>query len=139
MAAVPQIPNAIGRLRYIKAMNSEIGIVALAGGGQTGATSLTAQVNRIDTVASGNDSVSLPKIGPVSEASANLCPVGHIVFVKNASASNAAFVIGKTPDTIDGVATGTGVSLTAAKGALYVAVSYNPTTNVGDWMSILSA
>lgn len=40
------------------------GITALAGGGQDGATQLNLGINRVDTVASGSDSVMLPPAVP---------------------------------------------------------------------------
>ena len=41
-----------------------IGITALAGGGQAGATPLSAAFNRVDTVATNSDSVALPQAIP---------------------------------------------------------------------------
>lgn len=83
------------------------GITAFAGGGQTNATQLTTVINRIITVATAADSVKLP-----------VAVAGMIVVVINAS-SNACQVFGTSPATINGVATGTGVSLAAGKTALY--------------------
>ena len=54
------------------------GITALAGGGQTGATQLNPGLNRVDTVASANDSVLLPYAIP-----------GNFVVVYNNTATDA--------------------------------------------------
>jgi hypothetical protein len=53
-------------------------ITAYAGGGQTNATALTSAINRVTTVASGNDSVKLPA-----------ATVGARVEVINATATNS--------------------------------------------------
>lgn len=74
------------------------GITAFAGGGQSSATALTSQVNRVSTVATAGDSVKLP-------ASA----AGMIITVWNDSA-NPMQVFGAGTDTVNGVATATGVS-----------------------------
>jgi hypothetical protein len=73
-------------------------ITAFAGGGQTNATLLAAQTNRITTVATAADSVKLP----VSAA-------GLEIIVIN-SGANAMQVFGSGTDTINDVATATGVS-----------------------------
>jgi hypothetical protein len=73
-------------------------ITAHAGGGQSSATQLTTQTNRVTVVASAGDSVKLPASAP-----------GLELILINA-ASNPMQVYGLGTDTIDGVATGTGVS-----------------------------
>jgi hypothetical protein len=83
------------------------GVTAKAGGTQDG-TLLTAANNFISVCATAADSVVLP-------ASA---PVGAAVFVRNDGAKNAQ-VFAVTPGTINGAATATGVSLTAASSATY--------------------
>lgn len=72
-------------------------LTAHAGGGQGSATLLPSQANLIGTVASPGDSVALPASTP-----------GAVVTVVN-SGANAAQVFGAGTDTINGVATGTGV------------------------------
>ena len=75
-------------------------IVAHAGGGQTNATVLYSEVNRVTTVATAGDSIALP----VSQS-------GLTIMVVN-NGTNPMQVYGNpaTTDTIDGVASGTGVS-----------------------------
>lgn len=138
MAANPLVPNAIGNNRYAMASNTETGITATSGGGQANAYALTAQVSEILTVAAPADSVALPKITPQSQSAAAPGQVGMMMFVYNESA-NACQVFGATPDTINTVATGTGVSIPAGKSAVFVAYKYTTSTNVGEWMMILSA
>ena len=82
-------------------------LTAHAGGGQANATALAGLMNRVTTVATAADSVALP-------ASAS----GLGITVTNASATSMQ-VFGQSPDTINGVATGTGVSLAAGKTATY--------------------
>ena len=83
------------------------GITAKAGGGQSG-TVLTAANNFISVCATAADSVVLP----------SGAPVGAPVYVRNDGAKDAQ-VFAVTPGTINGVATGTGVSLAAAGSATY--------------------
>jgi len=97
-------------------------ITAFAGGGQTSATQLNNCVNEVVTVASAADSVKLPRSYPGAE-----------VVVINAHAANAIQVFGTSPDTINGVATGTGVSQAATKSAVYRCPV------AGKWYRILSA
>lgn len=102
------------------------GITAHAGGGQASATALTGAINRVDTVASAADSVALP--APTV--------VGQEVVVINNAAVNSMQVFGSGTDTINGVATATGVAQAAGKIATYVAV----TTGAGAaWFRLLSA
>lgn len=101
--------------------SAQSGITAFATGGQASATQLSAQFNLIGTVATAADSIALP----VSAA-------GRIIYIANRGA-NAVQVFGVTPDTINGVATGTGVSLGANKSAAY----FCPVA--GQWFSIPTA
>lgn len=71
---------------------------AHAGGGQTNALRLTNEMNRITTVATAGDSVMLPPSAP-----------GLTIILENAG-SNPMQVYGYGTDTINGVATATGVS-----------------------------
>jgi len=86
-------------------------ITAAAGGGQSKATQLTAAVNIISTCATAADSVALPDLTFTAGYSQS-------VFVRNDGAKNAQ-VFAVDPGTINGVATATGVSLTAASSATY--------------------
>jgi hypothetical protein len=74
------------------------GITAHAGGLQTNAVALTTEVNRVSIVATAGDSVALPP-----------SVAGLTIMVINAAA-NSMQVFGTSPDTINGVATGTGVT-----------------------------
>lgn len=73
-------------------------ITAHAGGGQASATQLTGQTSRIATVASAGDSVKLPASAPGLE----LLIINH--------GANPVQVFGSGTDTIDDVASATGVS-----------------------------
>lgn len=97
------------------------GITAFAGGGQTNATQLSAGYNRVTTVATAADSVKLPA-----------SVAGMMVVVTNSSA-NSTQVFGTTPDTINAVATATGVALAAGKTGIYVCPV------AGAWHLLLSA
>ena len=110
---------AVGGALTLSAANA---LTAHAGGGQASALALTANVNRVTTVATAADSV---KLIPAT--------VGAVQIVFNKAASNALQVFGAGTDTINGVATGTGVSLTAGKGALYACAV------AGAWDQILTA
>ncbi len=99
-------------------------ITARAGGGQTNATALTATFNNVTVVATAADSVKLP-----------LAVAGLWVTIRN-SAANASTVYGDGTDTINGVATATGVSLTAATSALYFCTTSAP---AGKWFVVKGA
>lgn len=85
-------------------------LTAHAGGGQAAALALNPGFNfhEVSTVATAGDSIALPP-----------ALVGSMHFVKN-SAANAMQVFGSGTDTIDAVATATGVSQLAGEGNLYV-------------------
>lgn len=87
------------------------GITAFAGGGQADATQLTETNNFISVCATAGDSVKLP-----------VAVAGMSIFIRNDGAKNAQ-VFGTDPATINGVATGTGVTLNAASSAVYRASS----------------
>lgn len=97
-------------------------LTAYAGGGQTNALQLTKGVNRISTVATAADSVKLPASVP-----------GRIVFVINGAASNSMQVFGAGTDTVNDIATATGVAQAAGKSAVYICPV------AGKWYRILSA
>jgi hypothetical protein len=100
-------------------------ITARAGGGKGSATALTAVVNRVTTVATAADSVLLP--APTA--------VGQILIIDNRGA-NACQVFGQGTDTIDGVATGTGISQAAGTTGLYIAMT---TGTAAVWSLLLGA
>lgn len=142
MAIQPQVPDAIGNSKFPYLSNVETGIVAKAGGGQANAYQLGAQINRVDTVASGNDSVRLPKIVPGAPSLGLLsktgATVGTIILITNNAANSLQVfggVQGAVGDTINAVATGTGVAQGANVSTFYVAQSYNASTKVGTWVS----
>lgn len=105
--------------------NLVTGLTAHAGGGQASATPLTGQYNSVDTVATGADSVALPLPTEVGQL---------IVVVNNTAASMQVF--GSGTDTINGVATATGVAHAAGKTAVYIAASKGTAAN---WFRLLSA
>ena len=103
-------------------------ITAFATGGQTGATALTTEINRITTVATSGDSVKLPPTtqvpssGPGYVAGAVVPGPGATIFVINHGA-NPMQVFGSGTDTINDVATATGVSQMANSVVLYTCTS----------------
>jgi hypothetical protein len=84
------------------------GVVAKAGGGQTNAFALTATMNRIATVATAGDSVKLPP----AKAGLMLLLVNH--------GANPMQVFGTEGDTINDVASATGVSQMQNSSVFYV-------------------
>jgi hypothetical protein len=106
--------------------NIETGITAHAGGTQAAAYALTKVVSVVNTVGTAADSVKLP--APTK--------VGQIAIVVNNAATNSMQVFGSGTDTINGVATATGVAQAAGKTAVYVAAS---TGTAAAWFRLLSA
>lgn len=102
--------------------SSEDGITAKVGGGQSGARALVQRINVVTGVASAADSVKLIPALP-----------GKWQLVTNAHASNSMQVFGQGTDTINGVATGTGVAQANGVSALYYCAT------LGAWFRILSA
>lgn len=94
----------VGEFLYESSVDS---ITARAGGGQTLATPLTAEMSRIATVATSGDSVMLPASAP-----------GLTIFIENAAA-NPMQVYGASTDTINAVATATGVSQMSGSVVVY--------------------
>lgn len=103
-----------------------VGLIAHAGGGQGSALLLSAQYNRVDTVGTAADSVRLP---PPTY-------IGQEVEVMNNAGANSMQVFGSGTDTINGVATATGVAQAAGKFAMYKASSVG---TAAAWHRILSA
>lgn len=135
MAASPRVPDAIGNLKWIFASNTEFGITAFSTGGQTNATQLGAQSSSVDTVAATSDSVKLPKIrvtpgilGPTGAS------VGAIMFVYN-NGANSLQIYGAPSDTINSVATGTGITIPAGAMMIFVANKLTSPGLVGNWLA----
>lgn len=100
------------------------GITAVASGGQTNATLLTSTYNNVTVVATAADSVKLP-----------LGAAGMSVYIRN-SAANSLQVFGSGTDTINAVATATGVAQATTVSALYFCTSSAPAAK---WFRVLSA
>lgn len=110
----------------LAATNIVDNLTALASGGQTGATLLTGFVNRVTTVANAADSVLLPS--PSQGA-----PVGTMVMVTNAAASNAMAVFPDVGALINIGSANASLSVAAGKSVLFVRVGSLK------WFGILSA
>lgn len=82
-------------------------ITAFSGGGQSSAQALTSMLNRVATVAAQGDSVRLPASAP-----------GLEIMVVNRGA-NSMQVFGAGTDTINGIATATGISQGVNTAAVY--------------------
>jgi hypothetical protein len=93
-----------GALFYESAIS---GLTAHAGGGQANALQLVNELNRVSTVATSGDSVALPVSAP-----------GLTIILENAGA-NPMQVYGLGTDTINSVASGTGVSQMAGSVVIY--------------------
>lgn len=98
------------------------GFTAQADGTKANATALGYGLSNVTTVAGAGDSVLLPA-----------AVAGAVCVLVNSDASNAMQVFGQGTDTINGVATGTGVSQANGKTAAY----YCPVA--GAWFRLLSA
>lgn len=83
-------------------------ITAFSTGGQTSATAMTSVLNRVSTVAATGDSVRLPA-----------ATVGKIITVENRGAFPMQ-VFGASTDTINGIATATGISQGVKTSARYI-------------------
>ena len=138
MAAVPVAPPAIGNNRYATMTNVETGITATASGSQTAAYPLTAAFSKVAVCATNGDAVILPKITSHAAGDANPGQVGMVMIVRNDSGQTLQ-VYGGLLDTINAVASATGVSVATAKTAIFIADSYTPSTGVGNWSMVLSA
>lgn len=104
---------------------ADIGVTALAGGGKTSAVQLDYGVTQISVCATAANSVKLPYAFP-----------GAVCFIANDGAA-AAQVFGRGTDTIDAVATGTGVALTNAKRAWFIGIAGSGDgTDAGAWVSL---
>lgn len=99
----------------------ENAITATAGGTQAAARVLTARFNQVSVCASANDSVMLPAGN-----------AGALCMIANDGAQSLQ-VFGQVGDTIDGVATATGVAMAAAKRGLFWCIAPNT------WLSFAGA
>lgn len=109
MSATQGTSSILAKTDHVHAVHlpSANNLTALAGGAKSGATLMAAVINRFTTVASANDSALLPA------SAAGL----YVVVINNTA--NAMQIYGSGTDTINGVATGTGISLTANSVGIY--------------------
>lgn len=105
-------------------LSAESGLTAHAGGTQAAALALSAvcSIHNVTTVGTAADSVALPA-----------AVVGQVHIIVNSAASNSMQVFGTTPDTINGVATATGVAQAAGLTGTYACAA------AGKWFRVLSA
>lgn len=115
-------PNFTVNPQGMVAGSADDNLTAHAGGGQAAALLLAKVVNRVSTVATAADSVKLPASSP-----------GMQITIINDAAVNSMQVFGTNPDTINNVATGTGVAQAAGKTAIYSCPV------AGKWYRVLSA
>lgn len=115
----------------VGAMNSvETDITAHAGGTQAAAYQLSKLLNVVTIVATNDDSVKLP-------SSLRMTP-GQEVWIENRDASQNIKVFGEGTDTINGIATATGIAQAALTTAVYKFIGRS-TAGVGDWTQLLGA
>jgi hypothetical protein len=100
------------------------GVTARAGGGQANATQLTGNIATVTTVATAADSVKLP-----------LGRAGAVFAMWNTTATSMT-VYGAGTDTINGIATATGVAQAGGTKAVYFCTSDAPAAS---WFRVLSA
>lgn len=100
------------------AMGGEDNLTAFAGGGQASATQLSATVSnhRVTTVATAGDSVKLPA-----------ATLGAVHYVRNDAAVNNMQVFAALTETINGVASATGITQSVGMGIYYEC------TTAGQW------
>lgn len=96
------------------------GLTARAGGGQASALQLSGRFASVTVVGTAADSVKLPA-----------ATVGAEFFLSNDAAANALQMFGLGTDTINNIATATGISLAAGLGAQCVC------TKAGNWSRYL--
>ena len=106
--------------------STKASVTAHAGGTKAAATPITAPFTEVSVVATGADSVILPK-----------GYAGLEIILTNSGASSMQ-VFGAGTDTINAVATGTGVAQGNGVTALYKCVEVTA-AGVGRWFRILSA
>lgn len=119
-----QIPN-----QPVLTASEGLGITATASGTQATATLLPDGCNEVTVCATNGDSVKLPPaVG------------GMTVFVANQGAATLQ-VYGSGIDTINNVATATGVSMTTGKNAVFFCIksANSAAATAGEWYMVLSA
>lgn len=109
--------NMTGPITY----NSQTGIVAKAGGGQSGATQIAADISVVGTVATAGDSVLLPSALP-----------GRDITIVNTSA-NSLNVFPATGNQINALGANAAFAMAAGKTATFVSAL------AGQWYALLSA
>lgn len=108
--------------------DDQLGLTAQADGTKANATALGYGINTLTTVAGAADSVLLPYAYP-----------GAVVVIANTVAT-AIQVFGKGTDTVDGVATATGIDQAASARAIYFGVAgAGDGSDAGAWLSIGAA
>lgn len=109
----------------LKLAGIETGLTAHAGGTQGAALALSAtkSIHNVTIVGTAADSIVLPAA----------TGSGTMHLIKNSAAANSLQLFGLSTDTIDGVASGTGVAIAAGKGRLLCDFAS------GLWLSILGA
>ena len=129
---IPSFPNTTGLQNgaNLNKLSQLIGsyqpdVVARAGGTKAAATQITAAAVEVATCATNDDSVILPPGYP-----------GLEVAIWNRGAATLR-VFGSGTDTINAVATATGVTQATGVSAIYKCV--NVAAGVGEWMRVLSA
>lgn len=90
-------------------LSAQDGLTATAGGAQAGVSLGDFAINRVTTVASGNDSAQLPA-----------AKAGRMRIVINAAASNALAVFPQPGEVINALSANSAFSLAANKTALFV-------------------
>ena len=125
VSADPRYPSFATESQPMQLGGTEDTITAAAGGTQAGALALSASktIHNVTTVASAADSVKLP----LATGS------GLMHWVKNSAAANSMQLFGAGTDTIDGVATATGVAVAAGKSRICVDIA------AGKYVSLLGA
>lgn len=102
-------------------------VTAHAGGGQTAATLVGYGVTNVTVCATAANSIKLPP-----------SVVGAWCFLRNVTATSMT-VYGSGTDTVDSVATATGVAQAGTKGKLYFAVVGTGDGVAGNWVTLLGA
>lgn len=106
----------------ISATGISSGLTAHSGGGQTSALQLSGSYASVSTVAAAADSVKLPAATP-----------GISFVLENVAATNSMQVFGRGTDTINKVATATGVAQAAGVTASYHCIV------AGNWSRVQSS
>ena len=131
----PQSPTKIGNFVFPPVFaNYDTGLTATASGTQTTALLMVSQFNRYTTVANTADAAKLPPQSPTIDT---LGYMGIPIIVRNDGA-NSMQVYGSGTDTINGVATATGVAVPAGKTAMFFPLVYVQ-GGASLWYMLLSA